>query len=245
MIRTEQAADGVVLVTLDDGKVNVLDLAALEELTAALAELAGQAVVLTGAGRSFCAGVDLTPVLERGREYVERFLPALDAMFMAVFDHPRPVVAAVNGHALAGGCILALAADRRLMSAGTIGVTELAVGVPFPPGAYETLRMVAGHRTADLMLTARRLDPEEALALGLVDELVAPVELVEQAVAAARQLAAIPPGTFTYTKQQLRGEVRDRIRRDTDARMAELVDAWSGDEVLGAVRGYLAALAKR
>lgn len=245
MIRTERAADGVVLMTLDDGKVNVLDLAALEEITAAFADQAGQAVVLTGAGRAFCAGVDLTPVAERGREYVERFLPALDAMFLAVFDHPRPVVAAVNGHALAGGCILALAADRRLMSGGTIGVTELAVGVPFPPAAYETLRMAAGHRTADLMLTARRLDPEEALACGLVDELVAPVELVEHAVAAAVRLAAIPAGTFAYTKQQLRGEVRARIDRDTADRLPGLVDAWSGDEVQGAIRGYLAALAKR
>jgi enoyl-CoA hydratase len=245
MIRIEQAVEGVVLITLDDGKVNVLDLGVLDELTAAFREQAGQAVVVTGAGRAFCAGVDLTPVVEGGRSYVERFLPALDRMFLAVFDHPRPVVAAVNGHALAGGCVLALAADRRLMSGGTIGVTELAVGVPFPPSAYETVRMAAGHRTPDLMLAARRLDPEEALSVGLVDELVAPVELLEQAVADAERLAVVPAETFAFTKRQLRGEVRARIERDGAAQLPGLVDLWSGEPVQAAIRGYLASLARR
>ena len=245
MIRTERVTDGVTSVTLDDGKVNVLDLAALAELTEAFHGLRDRAVVLTGAGRAFCAGVDLRPVVERGRGYVEKFLPALDEMFLAVFDHPRPVVAAVNGHALAGGAVLALAADRRLMSGGTIGVTELAVGVPFPPTAFETVRMVAGHRTADLMLAARRLDPEEALAVGLVDELVAPVELVELAVAAAVQLAAIPAETFAATKHQLRGEVRARIERDTAVQRDGLIDAWSGEPVQAAIRGYLESLTRR
>ena len=245
MIRTERVTDGVTSITLDDGRVNLLDLAALAELTEALHGLRDCALVLTGAGRAFCAGVDLRPVVEGGRGYVEKFLPALDQMFLAVFDHPRPVVAAVNGHALAGGCVLALAADRRLMSGGTIGVTELAVGVPFPPAAFETVRMAAGHRTADLILAARRLDPEEALALGLVDELVAPVELVELAVAAAVQLAAIPAGTFAATKHQLRGEVRARIERDTAEQRPGLVDAWSGEPVQSAIRRYLEGLAKR
>jgi len=245
VIRLEQVADGATSVTLDDGTVNVLDLVALAEVTETFRALRDSAVVLTGAGRAFCAGVDLRPVVEQGRGYVERFLPALDEMFLAVFDHPRPVVAAVNGHALAGGCILALAADRRLMSGGTIGVTELAVGVPFPPAAFETVRMAAGHRTADLLLTARRLDPEEALAVGLVDELVAPVELVELAVAAAVQLADIPAETFAFTKRQLRGEVRARIERDTAAQRDGLVDAWSGEPVQAAVRSYLESLTRR
>lgn len=245
MIRSEQVADGVVMLTLDDGKVNVLDLDVLGEVTEAFRARTGNAVVLTGAGRAFCAGVDLRPVVERGRAYVERFLPALDEMFLAVFDHPRPVVAAVNGHALAGGCVLALAADRRLMSGGTIGVTELAVGVPFPPSAFETIRMVAGPRTQDLILSARRLDPEEALSFGLVDELVAPVELLDEAVAAAVRMAAIPSPTFAFSKQQLRGDVRARIERDTAEQLPGLVDAWSGDPVQAAIRGYLEGLAER
>jgi enoyl-CoA hydratase len=71
---------------------------------------------------------------------VHEFLPALSAAFMAIFDHPGPVLAAINGHAIAGGCVIAAACDVRLMSAGKIGLAELSVGVPFPPSAMEILR---------------------------------------------------------------------------------------------------------
>ena len=95
-------------------------------------------------------------------------------MFRAVFDHPRPLVAAVNGHAIAGGCVIAAGCDYRFMSAGTIGVTELLVGVPFPATALEAIRYVVGPRTAALVLTGKTLRPEEAQAVGLVDEVVPP-----------------------------------------------------------------------
>jgi enoyl-CoA hydratase len=124
---------GVHLVTVENGPVNVLDLELLRGLAETFHGLAeADAVVLAGAGRAFSAGVDLHRILDGGRDYVAEFLPALSAALRAVFDHPRPVVAAVNGHAIAGGCVLVAACDRRLMSAGTIGVTELLVGVPFP-----------------------------------------------------------------------------------------------------------------
>jgi enoyl-CoA hydratase len=245
VITVEQLDDGLAEVRLDDGRVNALDLAAVRRLAQTFRSLTGSAVLLTAAGRAFCAGVDLRPVAEGGRAYVEQFIPALDQMFLAVFDHPRPVLAAVQGHALAGGCILTLAADRRLMSAGTIGVTELAVGVPFPPSAFETLRMVAGPRTAELILTMARLDPDQALAAGIVDQVVPAEQLRDRALAAVRQLAAVPPATFEYTKHQLRDEVRARIERDTVLHQRTLIEAWSSEPVLAGIRGYLDRLARR
>ncbi len=105
-----------------------------------------RAVVLTGTGRMFSAGVDLPRLIEGGAPYIREFLPALNTMLATVFSYPKPVVAAINGHAIAGGCVLACAADRRLMAkeGGRIGVTELLVGVPFPAAAMEIMR----HATA-------------------------------------------------------------------------------------------------
>ncbi len=136
-----------------------------------------RAVILTGTGRIFSAGVDLPRLIEGGVPYIREFLPALNAMLAAVFSYPKPVVAAINGHAIAGGCVLACAADRRLMAkdGGRIGVTELLVGVPFPAAAMEIMR----HATAPqyfehAIFSGATFTPEDAAMRGLVDEVVEP-----------------------------------------------------------------------
>ena len=246
MIKVEEQDAGVRLVVLENGPVNVLDLELLRELTAVLDGLRdAPAVVLTGAGRAFSAGVDLRRLLDGGRPYTADFLAALTGAFRAMFDHPRPVVAAVNGHAIAGGCVIAAACDRRLMSAGTIGVTEILVGVPFPASALEAMRYVVGPATASLVLTGRTLAPPDALAIGLVDEVVPPESLVDTAVARAATLARIPAETFAVTKAQLRGDVSRRIAADDAADHDRLVDLWSSGPVRDAIGAYLDQLAAR
>ena len=137
--------DGIAVLTLNHGPVNALDLELLTAVPESLAAVASaRAVVLTGRGRSFSAGVDLKQIVNGGVPYVEMFLPALSLAMLSLFEHPAPVVAAVNGHALAGGCVLAAACDIRLMSGGTIGLTELTVGVPFPTVPLEIMRHAAG-----------------------------------------------------------------------------------------------------
>jgi enoyl-CoA hydratase len=237
--------DGVAVVRLEHGKVNVLDLDVLRALSSTLAGLHdADAIVLTGAGRAFSAGVDLKRLVDGGADEMEEFLVALDDGLLALYDYPRPAVAAVNGHAIAGGCILVQACDYRIMSGGTIGVAELKVGVPFPSVPFEILRAAVGARTAGLVLTGRTVGPEEALAIGLVDETQAPEHLLERALERARMLARIPASTFAHTREQLRGDARRRIdeRRDADRGTRAL---WNSDEIRGAVRGYLAELAAR
>jgi len=233
----------VSVVTIENGPVNVLDLETVQALTTTLTDLVdAPAVVLTGAGRAFSAGVDLKRLVEGGAPYTRDFVIALGGLFRAVFDHPRPLVAAVNGHAIAGGCVIAASCDYRYMSAGTIGVTELLVGVPFPAAALEAIRFAAGPRTAQLVLTGRTLPPADAVAAGLVDEVVEPAALLDTAVARATALASIPAVSFAITKTALRAEPS---RLMAGGASEEVIDVWTSEPIRASITAYLKKLATR
>jgi enoyl-CoA hydratase len=233
MISTEDR-DGIVVVRIDHGKVNALDIELLHAITGTMHGLAqAPAVVLTGTGTVFSAGVDLRRIVDGGPAYVREYLPALCDAFLAVFDHPGPVVAAVNGHALAGGCVLAAACDLRLMSAGTIGLTELLVGVPFPAAALEIMRFAAGPAVTTLALTGRTLSPEQAAGIGLVDTVVVPDELMDEAVRRAGTQARLPAAVYAVTKEQLHRPARERI----DASTMDDPCRTAGSRVRGGRRG--------
>ena len=150
-------ADGVTTVRIDNPPVNAFSLGLVEEAVATIRSIAGP-LVLTGAGACFSAGVDLRAILDGPPEYTDTFLAAVSEAFLTVFDHPAPVIAAVNGHAIAGGCVLAMAADVRLMSSGLIGLSEVAVGVPFPPAALEICRYAMGPSVTRAVLEADNID---------------------------------------------------------------------------------------
>ncbi len=141
----------IAVVTMRHGKANAMDVEFCEAIAARFEELKKskvKAVVLTGEGKIFSAGVDLVRALDGGADYFHKFLPALSKAFVTAFFFPRPVVAAINGHAIAGGCVLACCADRRLMAKGAsrIGIPELLVGVPFPTIALEVMRFTTASR---------------------------------------------------------------------------------------------------
>jgi enoyl-CoA hydratase len=233
----------VAVLTLNHGPVNALDLELLTALPGAFAEVGDAPVVLTGAGRCFSAGVDLKRIVEGGASYVAEFLPALSTAVLAVFDHRGPVVAAVNGHALAGGCVLAAACDVRLMSSGTIGLTELGVGVPFPTVPLEVMRHAAGAAVNRLVLTSARLSPVDAHRIGLVDEVV-PDDLLAAAVSSASELAEVPAAVYALAKEQLREPAHTRIaaRRDVDDPV--VTELWSAEATRARLRDFLASLSR-
>jgi enoyl-CoA hydratase len=240
-----QRRDDVAVIELRHGRVNALDLELVGALAATVRELAEAPIVLTGRGGVFSAGVDLRRLVDGGADYVARFLPALDEALLAVFEAPGPVVAAVNGHAIAGGCILAAACDVRLMSGGRIGVPELLVGLPFPVAALEILRHAAGSRVDELALTGRTVDTSAAVALGLVHEIVPPESLLEEAVRRAGALAQIPQLTYRLTKEQLRGGARQRIEAARRAHHEGILAAWQREDARAAVAAYVDRLAQR
>jgi enoyl-CoA hydratase len=237
---------GIALVRLNHGKVNALDVELVQALPVAMEQAAqASAVVLTGAGRAFSAGVDLVRIVDGGPDYLREFLPALSKAFLAVFDCPRPVVAAINGHAIAGGCVIAAACDERLMSGGTIGLAELSVGVPFPTSAIEIMRHVLGQQTARLVLSGELLRPSAAELIGLVEVIEAPESLVTRALERASALSRIPADVFAYSKHQLHEQASSRVLAlgpEADDRVLEL---WCSGPVQSAIASYLQQLRSR
>lgn len=243
--------DGIAVLTLARPPVNALD----AELCTAVAEgLRGpraegvRAVVLTGAGRAFSAGVDLRSVVDGGAEYPRRLLPALTDMFRTAFTLPVPLVAAVNGHAIAGGAILAFACDHRILArdAGSIGVPELRVGVPFPIVPLEIVRYALGHdRAQRAVLGGLMVGAEDAVTAGMADEVVDRDRLRDRALEVASVMSSGPAASYARAKADLRRPVIERWTRERPAHDAQTLDGWDAPESRAAIRDYVARTLRR
>jgi enoyl-CoA hydratase len=179
--------------------------------------------------------MDLKVAPTLGPQGQREAVAGINALFAAWYAFPRPVVAAVNGHAIAGGLILALCADYRVGTAGPgrYGLTELKVGFPYPAVAIAVVRAELSPAAArKLALRAHLVDAAQAVELGLLDELVKG-DPVPRAIALARELAQLPAAAYEQTKRQLRAE--------TITAAAEL--AGSGDPLLAGWLGEEAAQA--
>jgi enoyl-CoA hydratase len=244
MIKSE-ITDGIAVLTLAHGKANALDIEICDALARHFAELRrsdSKAVVMTGQGKIFSAGVDLKRLSAGGADYIHRFLPALHRLYEAVFFHPKPVVAAINGHAIAGGCVLACCADRRIMAreSGRIGVTEILVGVPFPALAFEIVRLAVPPRyLAEITLSGATYATDEALRRGWVDEVAEPEDLIEDAVAVVRELSLLSPPAFAQTKVQIRQPVAERMQASGKATDEAVTKIWTAPATLAYIRDYV------
>ena len=243
--------DGIAVMTMSHGKANALDIEFCDALAARFTELRqsdARAVVITGQGRIFSAGVDLKRLSEGGAAYIRQFLPALHRLYEAVFFHPKPVIAAINGHAIAGGAVLACCADRRVMArdSGRIGVTEILVGVPFPALAFEIVRLAVPPRyVPEFALTGATYATDAALQRGWIDEVAEAGELLEDALAVAQELAVLSPPAFAQTKLQIRQPAAERLKHsgaETDKAVTEI---WTAPATLAYIRGYVARTLKK
>lgn len=251
MIHIEQAGN-VAILRMEHGKVQAIDTELLEEAGARLNEVShttSTAMVITGTGKAFSAGVDLYRILNGGPEYLRGFLMALSSTLVKLFTYPIPVVAAINGHAIAGGCILAAACDYKIMAAGSgkMGVTELLVGVPFPVAALEIMRStVPAAALQTLVYSGKLCDPDEARSIGLVDEVVAPENLLDRAMSVAGDYGRIPQISFRLTKQHIRRPAIERIERFAPMLDPHVAAAWNTTEIAEAIRAFVdASIRKR
>jgi enoyl-CoA hydratase len=214
----------------------------VEQLLPELAAPAVRAVVITGSGRFFSAGLDLFEVFAYGSADFSDFTTRFDAGFLGLFALQKPVVAAMNGHAVAGGAVLAAIADFRVMADGDgrVGLTEIQVGLPFPVSVLEIVRYAcAGPHLTELLCRGLTYPPRAACTRQLVDEVLPASDLLPRSLSLARELAALTPAAFAATKRALRGETLARLRAvppGTDP----VWDQWRAPETRAAVDAYRA-----
>ncbi len=234
---------GVASVTMAYGKANVMDLEFLERLNEVLDQIESSdsaAAVLTGRGSIFSAGVDLRRILSDGASYIDAFIRQLMATFERVFFFPKPLIAAVNGHAIAGGCIFVCACDFRLGSQGRIGVPELRIGVPFPAIGLEILRFaIPPHRFQDVVYGGETYDGARAVEIGFFDRWVAPKELLSEAFSVAERYAQYPPAAFRLSKEEIRRPVQDFLERHGRHFDERAHAQWVAPDTIETIRRYV------
>jgi Delta3-Delta2-enoyl-CoA isomerase len=229
---TVRQESGIAKVVLERGKVNALNPEVVGELSATFEALHGdaeaRAVVLTGSGRFFSFGFDIPEFLSYPREEFATFLTSFTTLYRNLFSYSKPLVAALNGHAVAGGCMLALAADTAIVaeSNAKISLNEIGFGSSVFAGSTEMLQFRTGPRASEVLYSGALYAPAEAQKLGLVSEVVAAETLLDRAREIAADLASKRPAAFASIKALLRKPVADAMAAREAASIAEFVDIW-------------------
>ena len=235
-VRADDRDGGVRVLTLDRSPANAIDETLLTDLGAALddarADDAVRAVVLTGAGAFFSGGFDFAAPPRRGG--AERGIYDLyRAVHTNLLGLPKPTIAMMNGHAIAGGAVLVLACDYRLGLDGDyrVGLNEVAVGAAFPRAAMEIVRLRLPHaRATELILGAALYPASQAVRLGLVDELFPADVFVPTVMRRAARLAGFPREAYAHAKAGLVGAALAAIGAETPAEAAATTAVWVADE---------------
>jgi enoyl-CoA hydratase/carnithine racemase len=236
------------VIRLERAHGNAINGALVEDLVGVLAEAeadpAIHGVLLTSAGKIFCPGLDLQELLPLDREAMERFMMRFSAAVLSLYAFQKPVVASIHGHSLAGGCVLALCTDWRVLRRGAItGLNEVKVGVPLPFGVALIVReAVVKNKLTAVALLGRNLADEEAVAAGLADEL-ADAQSVE-ALARERldEFIAKDAFSFAVTKRYLRSPVVERIRANNRLLLPEWLDGWFSEGTRARIAAIVAEL---
>lgn len=222
---TYRLDDGIAVITLDDGKANAFTSAAVAHLDGLLdrAEADGaRALVLAGRPGRFSAGFDLEEMTADAAS-MRALVIAGARWWLRLYGLAMPTVAACTGHALAGGAITLLAADRRIGAdvPAKIGLSEVAIGMVLPVFAVEFARdRLLPTAFGPSTMEGQVYDPAGALAVGFLDAVVPADDVVDRAMAEARRLAELRTGAYAGTKRNLRGEMIERVLAGLEADMA-------------------------
>jgi enoyl-CoA hydratase len=242
----------VALLRMNAGKANAINdrwIARMGELLDELVAAPPGALVLTGDARVFCAGLDLPALIDLTTPELTAFIQRFSGIMLRIFALPWPVIAAVNGPAVAGGCVLALQADRRLMASGDgprIGLNEVRLGIGLPAAVVETLRcQVPPASLVPVAMEGHLFSPEEAHHLGLVDEVVEPAQLLDTALARATALASLPAPAFAQVKASLRAPALAAIRAAGERDAAAWVATFHAPPAQRLLRDIVARLTKK
>jgi enoyl-CoA hydratase len=236
------------ILRMQAGKANAMSPETIRRLATLCDEVQAsdaRALVITGDGRSFSAGLALPQLIELDRATMRAFMAEFKHTMLRVFQLPLPVVAAIDGHAIAGGCVLACQCDVRLAAdrASKFGVTEVQLGIGLPAVVIETLRLILpASSLLPVALMGGSFEPREALRLGLLDEVVAPEQLLARACERARELATLPTAAYAQVKLAWRRPAVEAIERSDAAVAEQWLDTWFSPEAQARLRAIVERL---
>ena len=240
------------VVRLDKARGNSIDEPLVRELAHAARDLgadpAVRGVLLVSAHpKLFCPGLDLVTLIELDRGAMERFMLLFAEMVWSLYGLPKPMVAGVNGHAVAGGCILALTADHRVLRRGgaQIGLNEVRVGLPLPWSVSELLRAsVPPNALSQVALLGRNFADDDALRVGLADELADAEGFEEHCLRRLEEFIEKDAYAVSTTKMALRDGILQRMKAHERERMAGWLDGWFSDSTRARMRELAAGLTR-
>ncbi len=235
--------ESVEVVTLARPPANALNIEMTEEIAAAFEAVASddsvRAAILTGEGKAFCAGLDLKAIPQYGQTEQRRLLDAINKMVLATYGCPVPVIGAINGHAIAGGFVLAMCCDWKIVADSTLlaGLTEVRVGIPYPSAAIEVVRSELSAKVArELVLFGRNLSSADAFAARIFDESAPLDRLFERAMEKAKESAELPRQAFATIKRQLRKRALETCGAAASGEDEPMRNAWMQADAAAASR---------
>ena len=228
-----QKSDGIVTLMIKRGKVNALNNTVIDEMRVLLKAFERdpevKSIILTGSGKFFSFGFDIPEFLSFTKGQFREYLVNFTDLYTYIFSYPKPVVAALNGHTIAGGCMLALACDHRVMVCGKarISLNEIGFGASVFAGSTEMLRFWAGSANAtEILFSGALYSAQEAKGLGLVHDVAGADGLMDAAHKTASGFASKYPPAFAGIKALLRRSIVEEMKRRERESIQEFVDIW-------------------
>ena len=227
----------IATVVMSRGKVNALTEEVVDELRGSFQGLSSdpnaRAVILTGSGKFFSFGFDIPHFMGHSREGFTRYLTKFADLYTDLFIFPKPVIAALNGHTVAGGCMIATACDYRIMVTGKakISLNEITFGSSVFAGSVEMLKACVGHRNAETILCSGFMySAEQALELGLIHRIASEQDLLQAAQRVAEDFADRDSRAFQSIKHLLRKPIAVEMKKKEKESILEFVDIWYSSE---------------
>jgi enoyl-CoA hydratase/carnithine racemase len=220
---------------------------ALDDSLGQAVEGGASAIVLSGLPGMFSAGLDVPALLELDRDGVRDTWKSFHYLLRSIAFSPVPTIAAITGHAPAGGAVISLFADYRVMAEGPyrIGLNEVEVGIILPRVMFRALeRLVGPHQAENLATAATMLRAAEAQRIGLVDEVAPQDEVVERALSRCQRLLSLPPRAMSETRASARRDLQALLESAGEGYLDDLVELWFSDETQAALAALVSRLGK-
>jgi|Deesub1362B_J571_1020462.scaffolds.fasta_scaffold00248_24 enoyl-CoA hydratase/carnithine racemase len=233
-----EPVDDVAVLKLNRGTTNAINIELAVELSNAVEQVRRskyfRALVLTSSNdKFFSIGFDVPELINLSRREFLEFYHAFNQLCLNLYTLPKPTIAAITGHAIAGGCILTLCCDYRYISQGRklIGLNEIKLGLPIPYFADRTLRQIVGDRAAtEILYTGEFYLPEKALEMKLVDGVFPADEVLQRSIEKVGEIGKLPNKAFAVLKENRTREISNEFLRNFEEELVTFVDFWFSDE---------------